>query len=287
MTDRDVEVRESADVAGELPEIAAMLRRCFPGAVHLDRAFLEWQYLGNPDGPTRCLHAYDEGRLVGHAAFSAMRARLHGTETTGVLIHNVATDSDQAGRGIFSSLLAAGLDVMTTENHGFAIAVPNEQSVGSFVKRNGFASLGALEARLGIGSMPAADLAWSAGFERLWSDEALRWRLSRPGARYGARLIDGQLRIECDTGTLGIRAEIASLPSGAGGDLPELSVSLSPISLYVGVDSTRNWSARPYFNLPAPLRPAPLHLVFRDLTASPRGLQRADVRFRLLDFDAY
>lgn len=39
--------------------------------------------------------------------------------------------------------------------------------------------------------------------------------------------------------------------------------------------------------IPPSLRPSPLNLIFLDLTSQHRTLQRSDVQFEALDFDAY
>lgn len=287
-----LQVHEARLEPYNLGMVVALLRRCFPAAHHIDESFLAWQYLESPEGRSRCFHAFADGRLVGHAAFSPMRARFDGELASGSLVHNVATDPDYRDGGIFTSLLAAGIEAARASDDRFVLAVPNDRSVRAFVARHDFQALGALEARLGFGATPVPSSVEAGGFSRTWTTEALRWRLARPGARYGYVLRDEALRLECETGTLGVRGELAWLPRDllGGEDLREVPLLSRPRltpTLCIGLDTRREWGLRPYVNLPVRARPAPLHLVFRDLAETAPGLSREHVRFRLLDFDAY
>jgi GNAT superfamily N-acetyltransferase len=266
----------------ELRDVAGLLKRCFPKAHHLTTEFLAWQYMQSPEGHSQCYHARAGDQLVGHAAFSPMSARILGTGERGILVHNVATHPDHMGRGIFTELLGAGIEAARAAGCGFAIAVPNRQSVRILLDRHGFGTPGALEARLGTGPMPEPADEPARGFERLWSADALAWRLARPGARYGLAPGDtaqptSPARLLVVTDTLGIRAELACVardllapePSAATAPgsrlarLRELRPSRMPLQLAIGLDATRRWKGRAYFDLPMRLRPAPLHVLLR------------------------
>jgi hypothetical protein len=135
-------------------------------------------------------------------------------------------------------------------------------------------------------------------FERQWSPAALRWRLSKPGAFYHRGDRGDRLVIDADSGTLGIRVELASFdriheafeeePSPLESN-PRNTGPLSrmPIHLYVGIDARRTWRLHASANIPMRLRPAPLNLVMRDLTAQARKWTRESTHFRALDFDAF
>ncbi len=237
---------------------------------------------------------------MGHVALTPLRARIQGEIDRGVIVGNVATDPSLAGRGLFTRLLEAGLELATSRGFGFAVAVPNAQSVGAFVKRTGFTALGPLDARIAIGSPPPPSAPAQLDFERTWSCRSLRWRLEHPGGHYGWHQRKGRLVVTADTGKLGIRVELASLdpaelePLGESISLGEREMgkasgplSRLPVHLYVGLDPRRHWRARPAINLPLRMRPAPLHLVVRDLKGTQRPFVRETTLFRAIDFDAY
>jgi GNAT superfamily N-acetyltransferase len=287
----DVQLREAELDQGHLRAVAALLSGRFPKASHLGAQFLAWQYLESPEGVTRCFEAVHRGVPVAHAAFSPLHARLDGESVTGRLVHNVATDARFEGRGIFSALLGAGIEAARAAGDRLVVSVPNDRSAGVFVERHGFAALGPLEVRIGVGPMPPPQSEQAPRFQREWSRQALAWRLRRPGARYSYRHSGDEILLETQTGFPGIRAELARVPATTLANGAPLRILRSPRGrptgrLYIGLEPGRRWALRPYVSLPLSARPAPLHLVFRDLwtKAAPH---RGDVRFRLLDFDAY
>lgn len=274
-----------------LRAVATLLVDRFPQARHLTAPFLEWQYLESPEGATRCFEALHRGDLVAHAAFSPLHAQVDGESVTGRLVHNVATDARYEGRGLFSAVLGAGIEAARAAGEFLIIAVPNDQSIGVFVGRQGFSALGPLDVRIGFGPVPRPKIPHVPRFQREWSRRALAWRLRRPGARYSYRQSGDEILLETQTSMPGIRAELARVPAGALADEDLVRLRRSPRCtptgrLSIGLEPGRRWTFRPYVSLPPSARPAPLHLVFRDLRERAAPL-REEVRFRLLDFDAF
>jgi predicted N-acetyltransferase YhbS len=298
LTERPGDFQVDEIQADQIRKTAAFLRRSFPHAHQMTDDYLRWFYLDNPDGRTLCSDCIQNSKLVGHVALTPLVANVYGNVERGVLVNSVATDPDLVRRGLFTDLLTAGLEAATERGFTFAIAVPNSQSIGTFVKRAGFTSLGPLEARIGISRPPPPTHPVEFAFERQWSPAGLRWRLSNPGAFYHREHRGDRLVIDADSGTLGIRVELASFDriheaveeeSSPLESNPRSTGPLSqmPIHLYVGIDARRTWRLHASTNIPMPMRPAPLNLVMRDLTAQARKWTRESTHFRALDFDAF
>ena len=113
----------------------------------------------------------------------------------------------------------------------------------------------------------------------------LRWRLARPHATYFSRMRGERVDIFADAQKAGILAYMATVPSSLAGEIPSAPTT-RPMRMWIGIDPKlgKHGVLAP---LPDRLKPSPLHLIFRDLTGARRTLSRDDLRFTLLDFDAY
>lgn len=270
-----------------LDELASLLRAALPRATYFDRAYLDWTYRGNPDGPAIALNAY-AGRLVAHFAATAFRARHHGVEELGVQPQHAVTDPGHRGRGLFVSLVGMVLERAAAAGYRFAVMPANAASFPLFVQRLGFRPVRPLDVRVGVGPLPQPrdEPAVGLDFERVWSAEALAWRLARPDLPYRALRGRDRARI-FSTSVAGIPVELGSYPLA---HVPESLPAASPwhpLRAWIGLDPRRRWWGRPFVNVPLRLRPAPLHLVFRDLTDAGRRLDPDRVRADMLDYDQF
>lgn len=299
LTERPGDFQVDETQSDQIRETATFLRQSFPHTQQMTDDYLRWFYLDNPDGRTLSANCIRNSKLVGHIALTPLVANVYGNAERGVLVTSVATDPDLGRRGLFTDLLTVGLDAAAERGFKFAIAVPNSQSFGAFVKRTGFTSLGPLEARIGISRPPPPTRPVEFAFERQWSPEALRWRLSNPEALYQREQRGDRLVIDADSGTLGVRVELASFDRMHENVEEEWSsreqsnrrnpslCSRLPIHLYVGIDARRTWRLHAETNIPMRMRPAPLNLVIRDLTTQARKWMRDSTHSRALDFDAF
>lgn len=262
-----------------------MLAEAFPRARHLDPRYLAWDYAENPAGRAIAFDALEAGRPIAHLGARALRARLAGRSERGLLIHHAATLPEARGRGLFTALGDAILRAGAEAGFGFVLAVPNGRSVALFERRLGFQYLGTLDVRVGLASAapdrrPAPPLA----LEPEWDAAGVAWRVRRPGSAYRARRSGGSCRLHARAAP-GVWLEVAELPEAlVPADVPELA-TWSPLRAWIGLDPAR----RSGWQLPVPvrLRPAPLHLVFRDLGEGARRLHARRIRLCAFDFDAF
>ena len=269
--------------AGERAQIAALLRRVFPKARHLTERYLAWLYAANPDGEAVGCNAWAGNALVGHMAATAMTGRVAGEVQRGMFIVNGAVDAAHRRRRLQSRISDAMFEEMVRRGCRFCFSTGNRLSTKPLLTR--FKMLRTLEARIGFGvPRPAAEPV-EPSFERLWSAEAMRWRLANPEVSYATRAEGGALSILADSGMPGIAATLYSGRNAwaveSGGE------ARGPLRLWLGADPNLRWSRSTFLHIPQALRPSPLHLVFRDLTGGGFLPDPKRLLFRGLDLDAY
>lgn len=266
-----------------LERLAGLLRAVFPAATHLGPAYLDWLYNGNPAGPALGFDAWHAGSPVGHYVLVPVRARLFGAPARGAHSLNGAVHPAHQGRRLYARLGEQAHRAACEQGFEFLIGVPNANSTHVFVRTFGFQLVRALEARLGIGPPPRAEGRAEAEYERAWDAETLRWRLASPGGCYAARARDGRCELWAPTGRLGVQVLLGEVDAELARELPRRR-RVGPW-LWIGAEPGPRQAAG--WNLPRPLRPAPLHFVFLDLSGGGRRLDPGRLRYRALDFDAY
>ena len=182
----------------ELERISELLRTVFPKARYLTPRYLAWQYRDNPDGEAVGCNAWYGGEMVGHLATCAMAGRLDGVEKKGQFLLNSAVAAAHRRRRLQSRMSDLMFAESPRRGFDYCMAAGNRWSTKPLLTRLKF--LRPLEARIGFG-LPArrADAA-PPSVERVWSADALAWRLANPEKRYGVERRDGRLTILADTG---------------------------------------------------------------------------------------
>jgi len=282
------EVRALDPSPTNLTEVRELLSEVFPKARYLTDSYLDWCYCRNPLGSVVAVNAYSEGLLVGHLAGQPIRARLEGEEEPGLLaIHNTVR-AGYRGKKIYAMMADHFLRYGIAAGHRFVVGYTNVASRNFVARRmRDFAVVSSLEAKIGIGSLPAGGPRTEAQFARVWDAASLRWRLARPGARYRMRSKKDHCILYALTDLPGIAAELGRFsPEAVDFQLPEPS-RLSPGRLWIGLDATRDWSRCTYINIPPRLRPSPLALVFSDLSGRGRKLDVHRVHVEAIDLDVF
>lgn len=278
------EFRPVEHTGAEIDEVSALLRTVFPHARHLTPAYLRWLYGENPEGPALGFNAFHEGRLVGHCAGQPFAARVEGEPLRGILLVNAAVHPRHVRRNITRRTTDPMFQQAADGGYAFAVAVGNARSTLPLLTR--FEMVGPLQARIGVGLPRRRDGAPAPGYARLWSEDALRWRLANPERAYSLRTRGGQTAVTAPAGWPGVGAVLHDGDGleglGDGGPPPA-----GPLRVWLGLDPAVAWARSPFVPVPTRLRPSPLNLMFKDL--SGRGLHPdpARVVFRALDFDAY
>ena len=269
--------------AAELERVSALLRLVFPRARHLTPAYLAWQYAQNPDGEAVGYSAYAGDALVGHLAGMAMSARIEGEARRGLLLLNSAVHPQHRRRRLQSRLSEAIFAEGARRGHGFSISTGNRWSTKPLLTR--YKQIGLLEARIGLGWPRREAPAVEPSFERVWSDEALRWRLANPQRRYAVQQRGGGIAVSAGAGLPGIGAILYEGPGDAR--LSGGGPAAGPLRVWLGRDPRIAWGRSGFLPIPERLRPSPLNLFFRDLTGGGFVPDPGRLIFQGLDFDAY
>lgn len=266
-----------------LERVSDLLRLVFPKARHLSPDYLAWQYAANPDGEAVAYSAFAGETLVGHLAGMALAARIDGEDRRGLLLINSAVHAGHRRRGLMSRLSEAIFPEGARRGFSFSISTGNRYSSKPLLTR--YRPIGLLDARIGLGSPPAGGRLPEPSFERIWSEEALRWRLANPEGRYSVKRDGEGITVSAATGIPGIGAILYQGPGAV--PLADGPAAPGPLRLWLGRDPGIAWQGSAFLRIPQWLRPSPLNLFFRDLTGGGFVPDPGRLVFRALDFDAY
>ena len=269
----------------DIVEIAVLLRAVFPDAVHFTDEAVSWQYRDNPDGHVVGYNAWLDAVLAAHYVTIPLVARVHGVEERGLLSLNTATHPVHQGKGLFTKLANATYAHAKEQGFGFVVGVANASSTHGFIKKLGFQLVSPLRAMIGIGQLPYRDAKASADYERVWSDAAIRWRLSHPAYGYALKRSGDQRMLLSERTQFGARFVLGAYPTERfDGSAPAENGSVR-MKAWIGLDPSMRWSGSMYLNVPMRFRPSPLNLIFKDLTGKDRKLDPDRVHFQAMDFD--
>ncbi len=265
-------------------EITALLKLVFPGSSHFSEQVVNWEYNENPDGKAVGYNAWAGNVLAGHYVTIPLRAMINGQEEKGLLSLNTATHPDHRGKGLFTKLANKTYEYAAANGFTFVIGVANANSTHGFTKKLGFQMVGALRAMYGMGPLPFREGNGSIHYGRIWSKNALKWRLSHPIYEY--EIHKGNFTtIFSKQGNFGARYVLSTLPEEKETGLDLKKIKKLPLKLWIGLDEGMHWKGSLYRNIPMRFRPSPLNLIFKDLKNEVRTLDAKRVRFQAIDFD--
>jgi hypothetical protein len=303
---------------------AGLLVRALDAERFGDPDYLPWFYDANPRGV-----AIDENvdedvdgkhRRVAHYAVLPTRYRTPAGETPFIFSSNVATDPTVRRGGLFREMAAKVYARAAATGAPGMVGVGNDQSTVVVVDRFGWISLGPMPVKVcaplprsrGVETFPcdasflasprfaelATDLDWAPvrDWVQAWDADFLRWRLSRPHARYLLHASPAGLAVSThQAGPARVPfAVLLKLFPRPGTRLPLAGAPFvtaacrahrAPLCVYAG------WNAHARVRgIPTPrrLQPSPLNVVFKSLDAerAPGATFRLDT-FEFLDMDAF
>lgn len=270
-----------------LVRTARLLNVVFPQAKHVTAEYLDRLYNGNPLGETFGLAAWENGELVGHYLMIPIRATIFGKLESGIWPFQLATHPGSQKKGLFTALVETSFDLSRERGFTFHSGVGNANSTPIFVKKWNYQSICQLDVKIGVGPIPESRIDASTQLYRNWDKGGIAWRLQHPAEPYRVVYRDGVGHLFARAGKPGIWVEVGAFAKNLlPGDLKPLRTP-SPLRLFIGADSTRDWSRSTYVDVPHRFRPSPLNLLFHDVTDQKRRFDPARVRYDLFDFDAY
>jgi GNAT superfamily N-acetyltransferase len=289
----DLTLSQADSHGSAFEQYVTLLTTCFVGTEgRFTRTYLKWLYRQNPDGVFIGADALHGERLAAHYACIPIHARLHGSPVRMLLSLNTATHPDYQGRGLFTRL--AELTYEIGARHGFAgvVGIANANSTPGFVRKLGFQLVTPLRAMIGVGSLgldPVAVRSRASDFTRVWSSEALGWRLSNPlNAVRPRRREHGLWDFVASTGKPGLSvwSERPEEPGWSVSARGQISDRLGRV--FVGLFPPGSARSRFYVEIPRILRPVPLNLIYRPIApGAPAQVSPEKVFIDFLDFDAF
>ena len=279
--------------AGTTPELLrhyqSIFATCFPQATHLDAAYLQWLYVNNPAGPVIGLDAWDGDRIAAHYACIPVAAIVGGQACRVMLSLNTATHPDYQGKGLFTKLAEGTYVAGAVQGVAAVYGVANANSTPGFLRKLGFTHVGALDAKIGVGTLlpeRAAQMLDEVAFRRDWEAASLKWRCANPNRAYRlARSSAGGVLAYAPTGKPMLSA-FAALPEAVQG--VEYGAAGLGMRLHLGmVPRSMGALKGAWFELPSRLRSSPLNLIFRSLDGQNKAPSSDAVLLSALDFDAF
>lgn len=274
--------------AASLVRYEALFTACFSKQEKFSPTSLAWLYADNPDGSVVGFDAYDGDVLAAHYVCIPASIRLNGKVEKTLLSLNTATHPAYQGKGMFTKLAEMTYRAGADLGYGSVYGVANANSTPGFIRKLGFQLVQPLHAKIGCGSLGVDKVvaARQAQFERVWSAESLAWRCANPtNSIHGRQTSQHGLALHADAFGKLVPA-YAELPllSGFQADAPAF---FSPLRLFLGLVPHGAGGLARYAEIPQRMRPSPLNLIFRSLTATPVKLEAGHIAFSFLDFDAY
>ena len=299
----------------DLEKTRKLLKEVFPGELKFDdQKFLHWEYFLSPNGPVIQTNLDHESKRIGHYALVPQRWILNGEELNVTLSLNTAISKLHRMKGQFRRLAEETFSAAENGGVDAIVGVANENSTWAFVNRLGFTNLGALETRVifrkGFSKSTLAerisksDLAnfmqsnqgnfdYENGFNRIWDDQEINWRLSSPSTTFDSFLLHGAVIVSTISKFKGVAISVI-LKIFAPKESPSLGMQIivneickfqnTNLAIYSGHNPSVH-SAGVF--IPNWLRPAPLNLIIKPLSRKIELLGRIPTTFEFLDFDAY
>jgi GNAT superfamily N-acetyltransferase len=270
------QLQEGISTAGSLATYAALLGDVFAKPKHFTVEYLHWLYKANPLGHFVGFDAFTpDGQLAAHYATIPVCYQRNGLAVKGLLSLNTATAAGHQGKGLFTQLAAKTYEAAAAAGYQFVIGVANGQSTPGFTRKLGFTLITPLEAWILTGKVvyPQEPFALSS----LYTPEQLAWRFSHPSKPY----FQHNKNVYAPTGVLGLSALLNAQPL-ENLFLPTRSPGLR---LWLGHAPGRKLTGLAW-QIPARLRPSPLHLIYLDLVGNSVP-QASDLCMAAMDFDAY
>lgn len=277
------------DINAELAYVD-LFGACFPGVAKFNLRYLQWLYNANPMGSPVGFDAWDGSKLAAHYVTIPMQSRIAGEPARVLLSLNTATHPLYQGQGLFTRLAERTYEAAAEAGYKAIIGVANANSTPGFVRKLGFQLVEPLTVKVGAGPL-RLDMteSLSAQFRTDWSAAAIDWRCANPNNAVAARKGSDrwQFYARAFGSPLPAYAELAPQVVDSW-EAPERSWLLSPLRLYIGLAPASGRGANhTYIDVPRRLRPSPLNFIYKPLQSTTHRLERGDVSFSFLDFDAY
>lgn len=109
-----------------------------------DQTYWDWQYRDLPTGSSHTYAAWDGDRIIGYYHVPVYRFMVDGEEKRIGNIQDVAVDPNYRGMGLFRRLAEFANDDIDRSDVDLIYTFPNDKSIRTFLKYNGFSTVSAV-----------------------------------------------------------------------------------------------------------------------------------------------
>lgn len=261
-----------------LGDYVALFEAAFGKDSKLTEAYLQWQYLDNPDGRVIGTDAFLNGELAAHYAIIPRRYRWNARSFRAALSVNTATHPDHQGKGLFTRLANATYEAAAAGGVQFVVGAANANSVGGFIRKLGFQSLGQIRLYAALSAPRASPDSLDLDLTPEW----INWRFGNPARRY-SRLPHGDGTTTISTWVKATPFHVSRIGNQEGallqlGASPPVLPALTPLFA----------PERPRLpRLPLKAQPSPWHVIWRSLDPSINDSMAANLRYDGLSMDTF
>ena len=252
-----------------------LLSKVFTDTKKYTSEFLDWQYSKNPNGKVVGFDAFYGSELAAHYVTIPVQYNFNDEIVKGLLSLNTVTHPQHQGKGLFTKLAERTYDYGAEQEYKFVIGVANQNSTHGFLKKLGFNLISPLDVQIFTGK-PKAGKINSDLIKSEWSSESAAWRLTNPSANYlnNNSCVSSKTHLKLIHAILSKRTEFKT---------EKLISKSSSLKMTIGLNIKNKLKV----NLPASLKPSPLNLIFKPLGDFKKQVNKTNIYFELIDFDAY
>jgi GNAT superfamily N-acetyltransferase len=255
---------------------AALLKIVFHNPDMFGKEYMEWLYRDNPFGEAVGFDAYDGEVLAAHYVTTPVNYAYNGRQWKGLLSLNTATHPDYQGKGLFTKLAGETYNYASQNGYEFVIGVANQNSTHGFLKKLDFKLISPLDVYLILGSGVETKVSSDSLFTSSTDDTYIKWRMKNPQTSYFVSngLYYSKTHNRFIDVCMGTKYKQTSMNNNAQMIRMTMGVNNNPKALFK-------------FKLPDKLKPSPLNLILKPLVSSFPELEKKDIFFETMDFDAY
>ena len=278
----------------EIEKTASLLKLVWPDS-SFTKDYLNWLYCENPLGRAEAYNVWNNGKIIAHYAAIPIEAKLFGSFEKGLLSLNTAVHPSYRGKGYFKILAELTYENAYKNGSTFIIGVANASSTILFRRQLKFQHVCSLTVKIGLGAVSREPIfSEEQEYVQCWSEQTLSWRLKRPKSKYRIIKKDNTSAstnvISGATNRYGIWTTMYERNSSQDileGYTTKGHFRWNPLTLWIGLDPSCDWSNSLYVTLPERFKQSPLNFIFKDLSGYGRKLNPKKILFSLIDFDAY
>ena len=254
----------------------ALLKFVFNKPEIFTKEYIEWLYKDNPYGEAIGLDAFEGEVLVAHYATAPINYVYNGRQMKGLLAVNLAVHPDYQGKGLFTHIAEETHNYASQNGYEFVIALANQNSTHGFLKYQGFKFICPLDVYLVLGKVDEIKVSPGHFFTSSIDDTYIKWRMKNPQANYFVSngLYYSKTHIRFIDVCMGTKYKQPSMHNNA-----------QMIQMTMGLNNVPQTLFK--FKLPDRFKPAPLNFTIKPLTSSFPQLEKKNIFFETIDFDAY